>query len=260
MPDLIGQKPKPATHDDDESEYEPEDADIPASECYEAKWDIFFKAKEGAEQVVGSGLTIGKGQSKFGDTRGVDLLVIQPGSNSKGVKATHALVRFHPVSGNLMLGGIHDEYPVRYFLDNQVKELGNGQWYAMWQTKNRFSIGDLECTITFPDLPEVQLNKLRRSRDKAFKSNGLPPPDIRLPVLPPTMPPHRVNSVLVQKHVNSGGFGVFSVGVDASTGDICGVKTVCIKHKRVQEEIVNEAEFSLRFAVFINSFNLLDRC
>ena len=218
-----------------------------------------FQAKAGAKYVAGSGLTIGKGQSRLGDTRGVDLLVIQPGSNSKGVKPTHALVRFHPVSGNLMLGGIHDEYPVRYFLDNQIKELGNGQWYAMWQTKNRFSIGDLECTITFPDLTEVQLDNLRMLRDDEFKSQGLLTPDIRLPVLPPTTPPNRVESVLIHKHVSSGGFGVFSVGVDASTGDICGVKTVCIKYKRVQQEIVNEAEFSLRFAVLINSFYLYGR-
>lgn len=247
------QKPTPATTDDDESEYEPETADLPASEYYEAKWDIFFKAKAGAKQVVGSGLTIGKGQTKFGDTRGVDLLVIQPGSNSKGVKPTHALVRFHPVSGSLMLGGIHDEHPVEYVLDNQTKNLGKGQWHALWQTRNRFFIGDLECTITFPDLTERQLGNLRKSRDRKFKSDGLPTPDKRLPVLPTITPPQRVNSILVHKHIDSGGFGIFSLGVDANTGDVCGVKSVCIKRERVQEEIANEADFSLRFPVRIHT-------
>ncbi|KAL8791748.1 MAG: hypothetical protein Q9195_005686 [Heterodermia aff. obscurata] len=245
----IIQQPKPATIDDDESEYEPEPADLPASDCYEAKWHIIFKANGNGKQVVGSGLTIGKGQTKFGNARGVDLLVIPPGSNSKGVKATHALVRFHPVSGYLMLGGIHDEYPVRYVLDNQTKDLGNGQWHALWQTKNRFFIGDLECTITFPDLTETQLGDLRRLRDTTFESDGLPTPDKRLPVLPLTISPHRVNSsILVHTHLNSGGFGVFSLGVDINTGEVCGVKDVCIKSKRVQQDIANEADFSLRFA------------
>ena len=213
----------------------------------------------GSNHVPGFGLTIGKGQTKLGATRGVNLLVIQPGSFSRGVKPVHAFVRFHPVSGHLMLGGVHDEHPVKYVLDNQIKNLGNGQWHALWQTKNRFFIGDLECTVTFPDLTEVQLEDLRRLRDTMFKSDGLPTPDKRLPVLPLTTPPHRVNSVLVHRHVGSGGFGVFSVGVDASTGDICGVKTVCIKYKRVQQEIANEAEFSLRFAVLLNSFYLCGR-
>ena len=158
-----------------------------------------------------------------------------------------------------MLGGIHDDHPVGYVLDNQIKKLGNGQWHALWQTKNRFFVGDLECTITFPDLTEVQLDEFRRTRDMVFESSGLPTPDKRLPVLPPTTPPNRVESILVQTHLGSGGFGVFSLGVDTNTGDICGVKSVCIKHKRVQQEVVNEADFSLRFAVFINSSNLLDR-
>ena len=186
----------------------------------------------------------------------MDLLVIRPGSNSKGVKPTHALVRFHPVSGHLMLGGIHDEHPVGYVLDNQIKQLGNGQWHTLWQTKNRFFIGDLECTITFPDLTEAQLDDFRRVRDMIFESDGLPAPDKRLPVLPPITPPHRVESVLVHTHVASGGFAVFSLGVDTKTGDVCGVKGVCIKHKRIQQEVVNEAEFSLRFAVLINSSDL----
>lgn len=259
IPTYTDRKPRPSTADDDDSEYEPEGSEQPAVDCYEAKWDISFKTMAGSNQVPGFGLTIGKGQTKLGVTRGVNILVIQPGTFSRGVKPVHAFVRFHPVSGHLMLGGVHDEHPVRYVLDNQIKTLGNGQWYALWQTKNRFFIGHLECTITFPDLTEIQLDDLRRLRDSIFKSDGLPTPDKRLPVLPPITPPHRVQSVLVHKHVGSGGFGVFSIGVDARTGEVCGVKTVCIKHKRVQQEVINEAEFSLRFAVPINSSNLFDR-
>ena len=194
-------------------------------------------------------LTMGKGSSREGANRGVDLLTTCPGNSSHGIIKVHAVFRFHTESGHLMLEGVSDTYPVRYMLDNEILLIGARQGHVMWQAANIFYLGATMYVLTYPKPSLHQLETLRRARDLVFNKAGLSVPDHRLPLLPNEPVVKRIGFTIVYKYVDSGGFGMVGVGVDIRSGVPCAVKTVHIMRESVLRELLNELEILLKFQV-----------
>lgn len=203
-------------------------------------------------------LRMGKGSSREGVDRGVDLLTTCPGSSTHGIIKVHAILCFHQESGYLMLEGVSDDYPVRYMLDNDILPLGARMSHVMWQTINIFYLGATMYVLTYEKLSTQQLETLRQARDLVFSKARLSAPDHRLPLFPNQPVLRRLGSTIVYKYVDSGGFGMVGVGVDISSGNPCAVKTVHILGENVLHEILNELEVLLKFRVSICSSTLSD--
>lgn len=125
-----------------------------------------------------------------------------------------------------MIGGVRDAHPVRLLMTNgQYKELGANKWHILCQRINRFFVGEVECTLTYPELVQQDLDIVRRFRDKLFKKNGLAAPDARLPVLPFKKPLVQTEDTLVYEYIASGAFGYVGIGVDQHTGEVRAVKS-----------------------------------
>lgn len=194
-------------------------------------------------------LSIGKGKSRLGEDCGVDLLTTFLGTPSRGIIDTHGIIYFHSQSGYLMIKGVNDQHPVRYMLDNELKDLGAEQSHMLWQSTNVFYLGHVEFSLTYSRLDASALRSLRRALKKAFEQGGLSTPESRLPVLPNQTPLKRLGSAVAYVYVGSGGYGMVGVGVDISTGDPCAIKSVPIKKASTLREMINEIEISLKFGV-----------
>ena len=213
-------------------------------------WPLHFEYFQVSESQADPHILIGRGSSKAGPDRGVDLLIACPGKPPKGVISVHAIVCLHRESGFPMIGGVKDAHPVRILMTNgRYRELGADRWYILGQEVNRFFIGELECTLTYPNLARPALNAMGQARIRLFEDNGLAAPDLRLPVLPFKKPLVQIESTLVYQYIASGAFGYVGIGVDQHIGDVLAVKSIRVKDEKVRKEIAREARISLTLSV-----------
>ena len=216
-------------------------------------WDGEWKITLDGMALTGSGpnfsLRMGKGSSREGADRGVDLLTTCPGKSPKGVIKVYAIFRFHKESGYLMLEGVSGRHPVRYLHDNEILLIPPQLSVVMWQTANIFYLGATMYVLAYANLSVQQTETLRQARDRVFNKAGLPAPDHRLPLFPNEPVLRRLGSTLIYKYFDSGGFGMVGVGVDRHSGKPCAVKTVHIMREDALHEMLNELEVLLKFPV-----------
>ena len=243
---------KTAATDTDESDYDIDPQDQPDSKVWKATWPLYFEQMHISEDLADLHLSIGKGSSDEGPDRGVDILVICPGKPPMGVIKNHAIIRLHPESGFPMIGGVNDKHPVDLqMLDGGYEEFGTGRWHILCQFVNRFTIGELQCTLTYSAPTQKKLDAMRRVRDEIFKRNGFEAPDARLPVLPFDEALRHVGPTFVFDYIASGAFALVGIGVDEYTGKVWAVKSIPIKKESTREEIVREVKVALQLSVSV---------
>lgn len=213
---------------------------------FEGHWDLAYNTNFKKNNLT---VSLGAGSREYGKDLGVDILIGDPASSTTGLVAIHAFLRINPHSGFLTIEGVDDDHPVEYMLDNMLVPLGAGKRHSLWQTANRFKIGNLEFVLTYPELDEAGLDNLRRVRDRAFKWNGIPAPDARIPVLPPPQARKRLHNSLLFGILGAGSYGIVRIGIDITTGDPCAVKSIQIKNVAVGLETLNEASVLLKYPV-----------
>ena len=196
------------------------------------------------------GLSIGKGSSTGGETRGVDILLIYPNKYPSGVIGEHAIIRLHQATGVLMIGGLSNEHPVGFMDENVYIKLRAGQWHVLFQLVSRIIIGEIEAEIHCSNPGQAALNTIRQIRDRAFVEAGHAAPDSRLPVLPTEKPLKRLGDILIYRYIGAGGFGLVGIGIDVTTGEARAVKSITVKDNKWSEPL-NEAKMSLIFSVSI---------
>ena len=153
--------------------------------------------------MTGSGpnfaLRMGRGSSREGADRGVDLLTTCPGHSSHGILKVHAIFRFHKESGYPMLEGVCAGNPVRYMHDNDILPIGEKLSVVMWQTANIFYLGATMYVLTYskPSIQETEI--LRQARDLVFSKAGLSAPDHRLPLFPNRPVVRKLGSTIVRR-------------------------------------------------------------
>lgn len=86
----------------------------------------------------------------------VELLTVIRSEKGYDIAAQHAVVQFDLRFGVLMLCGIHDEFPVFYFLnddDDSIKLMTFDKYYLM-KKFNRFKLGNLEFKLIYGSAEE----------------------------------------------------------------------------------------------------------
>ena len=159
---------------------------------YEISLDRFYQAAQGPR----FGITIGKGLRTAGANRGIDISIIYPTKPPQGVLAVHAVIRLHPQTAWPMLVGVSNDHPVIYMEDDVPKTLGANQGHALCRVIH-FFIGQIECTFTLSEMALARRELRGKARRTFLNAQGLPPPDPRVPILPPQAPIKRVGSVMV---------------------------------------------------------------
>lgn len=177
----------------------PSISDLDHEQDWDGEYDISLSGLLDSVRGPAVGLTIGRGEPLSEANRGVDLLVIYPTKHSKGVMGIHAVIRLHPKTGWPMLGGVSNHHPVKFLVDNEEKNLGAGQWHALWQTTSQFFVGDIQCTLSLSKLGTDLLQSWGESRHKFFETRGLAAPDRRFPTLPLQKPIKSIGSFLVSR-------------------------------------------------------------
>ena len=161
-------------------------------------------------------LSIGRGNSNLGETRGVDILLIYPKKYPSGVISQHARIRLHQETGVLMIGGLSDEHPVGFMDENVYINLRAGQWHVLFQLVSRILVGEIEAEIHCSNPGQAALDTIRQVRDRAFVEAGHAAPDSRLPVLPTEKPLKRLGDILIYRYIGAGGFGLVGIGIDVT--------------------------------------------
>ena len=241
---------QPPVNDPDESDWEPDPSDLQLGQLWSAKYEITFNDMDPSKILPALSLSIGKGSSTGGETRGVDILLIYPGKYPSGVISQHARIRLHQETGVLMIGGLSNEHPVGFMDENVYINLRAGQWHVLYQLVSRILVGEIEAEIHCSNPGQTALDTIRQIRDEAFEEAGHAAPDSRLPVLPTEKPLKRLGDILIYRYIGAGGFGLVGIGIDVTTGEARAVKSITVKDKRWAEPL-NEAKMSLLFSVSI---------
>ena len=247
-PDITeNEDPVHGTADDSGGECEASERPIPI--VWDGEWNISMDRFRYEDELPILALSMGKGTSRHGEDRGVDLLTTCPGTPSRGIIDIHAIIYFHSQTRYLMIKGLNDQHPVRYMLDNELIDLGKEKSHMFWQPTNIFYLGEVEFSLSYLKLTTPELSQFGLALSKAFEKGGFSSSESRLPVMPNLAPLKRLGSAVVFNYVGSGGYGMVGIGVDISTGDPCAIKTVPIKKPTTLSEIINEIEISLKFEV-----------
>lgn len=192
---------------------------------------------------------VGKGTSKFSETdRGVDLMVICPGKNPKGVAVNHALIQFHLDSGMLMLTGVSKTRPVKYLLNNETLVLYEGDKHVLFQRINRFCIGMLEYDLIYTALTDTDYAQYVVTRNSAFVSAGRPPPHTHLWAVPRQDHLKR-GPFIFHRSLSSGRFGWVYAAVHSRTGTPHAIKELGISTLSESRQVLTEIHISTSFTV-----------
>ena len=195
-------------------------------------------------------LVLGKGSSTRGQGRGVDILLDGPAEATNGIAESHALLRINRQSGFLMIEGIDDRYPVKYTLNNVDVSLGGKDCHSLWQTTNRFKLGNIEFQLTYAKRTLNELRISRLLRNNVFKRKNISPPDGRFPVLPPLEGhQHLHNNCLLFSIFAAGPDWTVHAAIDIKTGNPCVVRSVQINHVLLRDQIFKLASSLISFPV-----------
>ncbi|KAL8641275.1 MAG: hypothetical protein Q9228_001894 [Teloschistes exilis] len=198
---------------------------------------------------------VGKGTTKYKEEdRGVDLLLIGPGNQKHKVTDVHAMIRFHPVSGVLMLVGMHDskhnnKKSIRYEdpTGNGEIELGHNMQHVLFLRRNAFWIGDLYYVFEFEDLDENQYRIYREYRDGLYRAAQLQAPHPALSAIPRASD-KKFGPFIRMGSMGKGAFGWVYAGVDARTGDPLAIKEHSAKSLAESDSVVEEIDVGKMFS------------
>ncbi|KAL9578163.1 MAG: hypothetical protein Q9212_005894 [Teloschistes hypoglaucus] len=209
-----------------------------------------------ASQKVGlASWRVGKGTTKHKEEdRGVDLLLIGPGNQKHKVTDVHAMIRFHPVSGVLMLVGMHDskhnnKKSIRYEdpTGNGEIELGYNKQHVLFLRRNAFWIGDLYYIFEFEDLDDDQYRVYRTYRDGLYRAAQLQVPHPALSAIPRASD-KKFGPFIRMGTMSKGAFGWVYAGVDADSGKPLAIKEHSAKTRNESQDVVAEANIGKTFS------------
>ncbi|KAL9011372.1 MAG: hypothetical protein Q9173_003775 [Seirophora scorigena] len=198
---------------------------------------------------VEQGWRVGRGTSRTqGKNRDVDILVICPGKRTKGVAPIHALVRFHPRSGVLMIVGVLDESPLQYDTTDRASPfvLGQGQKHVLYQPRNRIKIGSLSYNIVYENFDDTAYERYRAGRDNLLEEIGYSPPHAALSAIPRNQDAKK-GPVVLHGTMSRGGFGWIFAAVNAEDGEPLAVKEHRIKDKECKSDVEREIKIGSSF-------------
>jgi serine/threonine protein kinase len=207
----------------------------------EKSWTGYYElATDRPGQLKGSmGWTVGRGSTKW-ENLGVDLLVVAPDDYPYDVDVVHALIQLHPQSGVLMLKGVSETAPVKYYLDETV-DLYFKDRHVLFQKENRFSLGKLDFTLVYEELDEKKYSDYLCGRNRSLEDDGKSVPDHR--ILPIPKNAHvKVGNFLHHENISSGGFGLVFAAVEARTGAPFAMKETWIKRPEMLRDKGFQAE------------------
>ncbi len=206
------------------------------------------------ENKMSVGWRLGKGVSaKHADAvsvkdGGVDLLLICPGKSSRQVAPVHARIRFHDLSGAIMLFGVQEGKPVSYQIHDEAKPrlLTNGQGHVLYQSRNSFTVGRLHYVLVFTHFNDEQYSSFVEKRNALIY--GALTPHLQLSAVPR---PTDVKRGLFITHgtMGHGAFGRVLPAVDAHTGEPLAVKQQQPTNQHQMDMIVREADLGAMFKV-----------
>ena len=243
--------PKDPTNSDAESRDAGYDSDRPSqpvndSQLWAGHYVLSFDRLGDVKTTIG--WRIGRGTSKL-KNRGVDLLVVGPGEYSYGIDVVHALIQFHPESGVLLLRGVSEIEPVRYYLDRTLLLYAKDK-HVLYQAENRFSLGKLDFKLEYESLDDLQYSKYVTVRNKSLQEAGHGNPHPRL-IAVPRKPHVKIDNLILHDNLSSGAFGFVCAAVDGLTGVPLALKEVWIRNSSMAREndFVTECAVSTAFHV-----------
>lgn len=170
--------------------------------------------------------------------RGIDLQVSCPGRFSYDVAVVHALIQFHPESGVLLLRGVSENNPVKYYVDKTIA-LYAGDKHVLHQEENRFSLGKLDFKLEYERFDDDEYAAYDKVRNEMLERAGGHVPHSRL-IDVPRKPHVKIDNLILHDNISSGAFGLVCAAVDARTGMPLAMKEVWIKsHNMVQDTSLN---------------------
>lgn len=223
--------------------------DFPMKVKYGGHWNLFYQPRKIAGRSPYFTMSMGTG-SPGQEDRGVDIMVAHPDQSPNGVLPIHALLRIHPRSSLLMIGGVSDSHPVQLITDRVTIFLGAGDWHGLSQTRNTFRLNEMDFSLNYRKLSQEKLDDLREARDESYKLGGFPAPDPRLPLFPHN-PIGQMGDIVHFQRVGRGTFGEVYVAMNIKTGEPCAVKEVAANSSEACDEFMHEAEVLFRFPVSI---------
>lgn len=194
------------------------------------------------------GWRVGRGIAKL-KNRGVDLLVVCPNEHLYDVAVVHALIQIHPESGVLMLRGVSDTRPVKYYLDKTIS-LYSKDKHVLFQRENRFSLGKLDFNLVYEALDDEQYADRITIRNRGLEQAGKEVPSPRILAIPRKA--HvKIDDLILHDNISSGAFGLVCAAVEASTGAPVAMKETWIKHKHMLQDksLKVERDISTQFRV-----------
>ena len=200
------------------------------------------------------GWRAGRGLSKLGEDRGVDLMICRPERGSKaGIAPLHALIQFHAQSGVLMLVGLSDSYPVEFLLDCKRAPLllRHNQKHVLHQKVNRFALGKLVFKLVYEDFDDQgSLDRYTNVRNEWFENLGWRAPNRYLDAVPQKQY-NVIGTIVLHRSMSSGTFGWVYAGVDFQNGNPVAVKELSIKDRRIaqHDDLKNELNVATSFQV-----------
>ena len=151
--------------------------------------------------------------------RSVDLLLIRPGQDAERVAPIHAIIKFNPHSGALLLVGAADGRHVRYTLhdSNRPLLLNNREQHVLYQSTNNFDVGNLSYSLTFTSFDTEQYANFVDKRNEILGRYGFPAPH---PYLSAVWRPQdtKCGRVILHASFAAGAFGWVRAGIHSRTG------------------------------------------
>ncbi len=207
---------------------------------------------------------IGRGSGKrFGLTRDVDILRAAGHKEfTKGLKAAHAYLKIHPISGAWLLQAGEDFLPLAKTQRSRIYTLPDGptslesseaviamfneecllqkEYRPISRPRNDLRINDMHYDVVFVIVDPVREAAYRKDRDHALQATGLKVPHTAISGIPFDVD-GKIRTAVFRRGLGSGTFGTIFEGFDKMTGDLRVVKKIHLKssHERllVQKEI-----------------------
>lgn len=169
---------------------------------------------------------LGRGSSKHGERRGVDILLAMPKTKtSENVAAAHAMLHVHPRSGAWILSSGPSAVP--FTLDDKAIKPGNSCCLSKFQSK--LVVAGMEFSIEFFIKNEERETDYCDLRDTVFRNNGMAPLITRISGIPFESDIHLQGHVVYRTGLGRGTFGLVSEGFHPQSGNLRAVKEIVIQ-------------------------------
>ena len=200
------------------------------------------------------GWRVGRGSSRRGADRGIDLLICPPERGRKmRVAAVHALIQLHRESGVLMLVGLSDSHPVEYIVPNKRVPLllRHNEKHVLHQKTNIFSFGKLLFKLVYEEMNELATQQYTIVRDLYLEqlSGRAPHPHLHSV---PSESYSMIGDVILHQSIATGAFGWIYAAIHTRSGAPLAVKELTIKsprdatHPDLKNEIIVSTSFKVR--------------